>query len=365
MELSLAQARLALPKCRPNPAVGAVIVGICGAILGVGHTQSVGSDHAEISALKNAELLGNDVTGATIFVTLEPCSHQGRTGPCTLALINAKISKVVASIQDPNPMVSGKGFQALRDAGLEVIVGPGHLESKEINQGFFSRYLRGTPWVRLKVASSMDGRTSLTNGQSQWITGPAARKNGHAWRANAAAILTGIGTILTDNPRFDTRGSNSLREPVLVIVDSALRTPTDAKLFDFGRPVLIFTTKAESARSKELEAKGATIILSPESQFLKSTVDLNYVLSELVRREIDELHVEAGATLNGSLLKQGLVDEIIWYVAPKILGTGAPIADIGTLQSIPESNDFRFVSVEIIDEDMCVISRRIDSQKKT
>jgi len=359
MDLCLAQAKQATPSCLPNPAVGAVIVGTNGAILGIGHTQPPGGAHAEIAALRQAEGLGHDVKGATIYVTLEPCAHYGRTGPCALALIDAKISKVVASIEDPNPKVSGKGFQILRDAGVEVVIGPGSKESRELNIGFFSRFVRERPWVRLKIASSMDGRTALTNGRSQWITGEPAREDGYAWRAKASAILTGIGTILKDNPRLDTRGKSIAKEPILAIVDSGLNTPPNANIFRIRRPVLIFTAIECNEKRTALEVAGATVIYAPNLSSGK--VDLDKVLAELARREIGELHVEAGATLNGALIRAGLVDELIWYVAPKILGMGASIADIGVLQDISASPRFRFISVDFVATDLCIVARNVNS----
>lgn len=361
MELSLAQARLARPHCQPNPAVGAVIVGANGSVLGYGHTQRAGQAHAEIAALQHAKSLGNDVAGATIYVTLEPCAHYGRTAPCTLALINSKIAKVVASVEDPNPKVCGKGFQILQDAGIEVVIGPGRQQAQEINIGFFSRFIRGRPWVRLKVASSIDGRTALANGLSQWITGPAARDNGYLWRAKSSAILTGVGTILADNPRLDTHHKAAADEPLLAIVDSDLSTPLSAKIFLAKRRIFIFTTSTNSLKQTELEMRGVNVIHCPTTDSESKHVDLKYVLSELAREEVNEVHVEAGATLNGSLIQSNLVDEMIWYVAPKLLGNGAPIADIGTLDNIFESPQFKFISTEMIDNDIRIIARNNQS----
>lgn len=357
MEVSLAQARLASPHCHPNPAVGAVIVGTNGNILGFGHTQPAGQAHAEIAALQHAKILGNSVVGATIYVTLEPCAHYGRTGPCALALIDAKIAKVVASVQDPNPKVCGKGFQILREAGVEVVVGPGDRQAKEINLGFFSRFVRGRPWVRMKVASSMDGRTALANGQSQWITGAAAREDGYAWRAKSTAILTGVGTVLKDNPELDTHNKAIKTEPLLAVMDSKLSTPPNANIFKTARPVLIFTTSTDTKRQTDLEARGASVIHCPAAEGASKGVDLKEVLSELARREVSDIHVEAGSTLNGSLIQENFVDELIWYIAPKLLGTGASIANIGTLDSLSLAPEFQFISTEMIGDDICIIAR--------
>ncbi|RYF47914.1 MAG: bifunctional diaminohydroxyphosphoribosylaminopyrimidine deaminase/5-amino-6-(5-phosphoribosylamino)uracil reductase RibD, partial [Comamonadaceae bacterium] len=228
---ALALATRACGRTEPNPRVGCVIMSPDGRLLGQGHTQQAGRHHAEVMALSDAAARSYSVLGATAYVTLEPCSHHGRTGPCCDALIAAGIKKVVASIADPNPLVSGQGFARLRAAGVEVEVGPGAAESRELNIGFFSRMIRKTPWVRLKVAASLDGKTGLHNGVSQWITSEAARTDGHAWRARAGAVLTGVGTVLEDNPRLDVRLVETPRQPHLVVVDSQLQTPPDAHIF--------------------------------------------------------------------------------------------------------------------------------------
>ncbi|MEO8122385.1 MAG: bifunctional diaminohydroxyphosphoribosylaminopyrimidine deaminase/5-amino-6-(5-phosphoribosylamino)uracil reductase RibD, partial [Rhodoferax sp.] len=240
MRLALNHASRAALACAPNPAVGCVITTIAGHMVAQGHTQRTGGPHAEIMALRDAAAQGRSVAGATAYVTLEPCSHYGRTGPCCDALIAAGIKKVVSSIADPNPLVSGQGFDRLRAAGIEVIVGPGAAESRELNIGFFSRMIRKTPWVRMKMAASLDGKTALENGVSQWITSDAARTDGHAWRARACAVLTGIGTVLADNPRLDVRLVETPRQPHLVVVDSRLQTPLDAHLFIAGRACIIY-----------------------------------------------------------------------------------------------------------------------------
>ena len=233
--VAVALARDAIKITSPNPRVGCVLTGNDGDVLGKGHTQKAGGPHAEIMALRDAAARGNSVVGATAYVTLEPCSHHGRTGPCCDALIGAGIKKVVVSIQDPNPLVSGQGIARLRAAGIEVEVGPGAAESRELNIGFFSRMIRKTPWVRMKIAASLDGTTALANGQSQWITAEPARADGHAWRARSCAVLTGIGTVMQDNPRLDVRLVETPRQPHLVVVDSHLDTPLHAHLFIAGR----------------------------------------------------------------------------------------------------------------------------------
>ncbi|MGH8846541.1 MAG: bifunctional diaminohydroxyphosphoribosylaminopyrimidine deaminase/5-amino-6-(5-phosphoribosylamino)uracil reductase RibD, partial [Polaromonas sp.] len=253
----------ALLLAPPNPRVGCVITTANGAVIGLGHTQRTGGPHAEVMALRDAEAQGHAIEGATAYVTLEPCSHHGRTSPCCDALIAAGIKRVVASIADPNPLVSGQGFERLRAAGIEVEVGPGANESRDLNIGFFSRMIRKTPWVRMKVAASLDGTTALENGQSQWITSEPARADGHAWRARSCAVLTGIGTVLEDNPRLDVRLVVTPRQPHLVVVDSRLETPLDAHLFIAGRTLYIYAAEQNDAKKSALEARGATVIYLP------------------------------------------------------------------------------------------------------
>ena len=353
--VSLAQ--LALHSSNPNPRVGCLIVGNDGTLLGQGHTQRAGGPHAEIMALQDAAAKGFDVRGATAYVSLEPCSHHGRTGPCCDALIAAGIQKVVASVADPNPLVSDQGFARLRAAGLEVEVGPGAAESRELNIGFFSRMIRKTPWVRLKMAASLDGTTALDNGQSQWITGEAARADGHAWRARACAVLTGIGTVLEDNPRLDVRWVQTPRQPHLVVVDSRLDTPVDARIFIPGRAVWIYAAEQNYDRQKALEAAGATVTLLPG---LNSKVDLSAMMKDLAQREVNELHVEAGSKLNASLIHEALVDELVLYLAPALLGPGRGIASLTPLSQLNELTDarkLRFVATDMLGDDLRVVAR--------
>ena len=305
-------------------------------------------------ALCDATAQGHSVIGATAYVTLEPCSHHGRTGPCCDALIAAGIKKVVASIADPNPLVSGQGFARLRAAGIEVEVGPGATESRELNIGFFSRMIRRAPWVRMKMAASLDGTTALSNGQSQWITSPEARADGHAWRARACAVLTGIGTVLEDNPRLDVREVATPRQPHIVVVDSRLQTPLDAHLFIAGRACLIYAAVQNDAKKAALEARGATVVMLPDAN---GKVDLAAMMRDLGRREINELHVEAGSKLNGSLIRAGLVDEFVLYLAPKLLGPGQGMAAFGPLQSLSEAIELQFQSTDQVGADLRIVAR--------
>ncbi len=354
MQQALALAAQSLLLTSPNPRVGCIITTPGGRVLGQGATQRAGEAHAEVMALRDAAARGHSVVGATAYVTLEPCSHQGRTGPCCDALVAAGIQKVVAAIGDPNPLVTGQGFSRLRAAGIDVEIGPGGVESRELNIGFFSRMLRQTPWVRMKLAASLDGKTALDNGLSQWITSPEARADGHAWRARACAVLTGIGTVLADNPKLDVRLVDTPRQPTLVVVDSRLETPLDAALFVPGRTLIIYAAAPNPEKQAALAARGATVVLLPGAN---NKVDLAAMLRDLARREINELHVEAGEKLNGSLIRAGLVDEFVVYLAPKLIGQGRGMAHFGPLQELAQAVPLEFTSTALLGPDLRVTAR--------
>ena len=311
-------------------------------------------------ALSDASDKGLRVDGATVYVTLEPCSHFGRTPPCCNALIDAAVGKVVVAILDPNPLVSGRGVKMLRAAGIEVEVLPADsaeaIASRELNIGFFSRMIRKTPWVRIKIAASLDGQTALPDGQSQWITGEAARADGHAWRAKACAILTGVGTVLADNPRLDVRLTPNQRQPAIVIIDSRLETPLDAIILVASRARIIYAAVPNDAKKAALEALGVTVVYSPGPD---GKVDLAAVLRDLGTREINELHVEAGYKLNGSLIGAGLVDEFLIYLAPKLLGAGMGMAQLPPLASLAEAAPLRFLSADLIGDDVRLRARPV------
>jgi diaminohydroxyphosphoribosylaminopyrimidine deaminase / 5-amino-6-(5-phosphoribosylamino)uracil reductase len=362
--LDLAQQGLWLTS--PNPRVGCVITAADGAVLGEGHTQRAGGPHAEIMALRDAAARGGPVQGATAWVTLEPCAHQGRTGPCCDALAAAGIGRVVAAMTDPNPKVAGQGMARLAAAGVQTeMLDPASdiaVQARELNIGFFSRMERGLPWVRMKVATSLDGQTALQNGQSQWITGPQARADGHAWRARACAVLTGIGTVLEDNPQLNVRGWDVPRQPHLVIVDSRLETPVDARLFetlgqgDQARQIWIYTAASENQTQRQaLQDRGATVIDMPGPG---GKVDLAAMLRDLARREINELHVEAGHKLNGSFIREGLVDELLVYMAPQLLGPGQGMANLPALTVLSDSVKLAFHAVNRIGGDLRLLLRR-------
>ena len=364
LERALELAARALFLTSPNPHVGCVIASSDGHVLGQGHTQKAGGPHAEVMALRDAAALGHSVAGATAYVTLEPCSHHGRTGPCCQALIDAGIGRVVCTNLDPNPLVAGQGFSKLRAAGVEVEVltagDPHAIAARELNIGFFSRMVRKTPWVRMKVAASLDGTTALDNGVSQWITSAQARADGHAWRARSCAVLTGIGTVLADQPKLDVRLVETPRQPHVVVVDSGLQTPPDASLFIAGRQVLIYAATRNSSKESALRAAGAEVIYLPgvdANGHATGKVDLAAMLLDLGRREINELHVEAGHKLNGSLVREDLVDEFLVYLAPKMLGQGAGMVNLGPFTALAQGIELEFQSSALVGPDLRVLAR--------
>jgi diaminohydroxyphosphoribosylaminopyrimidine deaminase/5-amino-6-(5-phosphoribosylamino)uracil reductase len=313
MARALELAGRGLYTATPNPRVGCVIVRD-GAVAGEGWHERAGSPHAEVNALAAA---GGRARGATAYVSLEPCVHEGRTGPCTEALIQAGVARVVAAMRDPNPRVGGRGEARLKQAGIAVGTGLMAEEARELNVGFVSRMTRGRPWVRLKVAASLDGRTALANGRSQWITGEEARRDGHHWRARACAVLTGAGTVRDDDPRLTVRDVPTPRQPLRVVVDSRLESPPAARIFEGGGGVLVAAAREDDAKIAALKARGAEVIVLPNSA---GKVELADLFRELGRREINEVHVEAGFRLNGSLVREGQVDELLAYLAPSIIG---------------------------------------------
>jgi diaminohydroxyphosphoribosylaminopyrimidine deaminase/5-amino-6-(5-phosphoribosylamino)uracil reductase len=353
MSLALTWAEKAMNITTPNPRVGCVIVNPQGVLIGSGHTQSVGQAHAEIMALQDAEQQGHDLAGATAYVTLEPCSHQGHTGPCCDALIQVGLARVVVAVQDPNPQVSGNGIARLRQAGLQVDVGVSKDKALSLNLGFFKRMTQGVPWMRLKVAASLDGQTALSNGLSQWITSAAARQDGHAWRARACAVLTGIGTVLEDDPRLDVRDIDTPRQPTLVIVDSKLETPLNAKLWPIQREVWIYCAKEDADRKAALEAKGAQVTCLPNAQ---GKVDLRAMQKDLGQRNINEVHIEAGFKLNGSLLTAGVVDELLVYLAPLLIGQGMGMANLGPFEALSQALKLDIQNVMPIGNDIRLIA---------
>jgi diaminohydroxyphosphoribosylaminopyrimidine deaminase/5-amino-6-(5-phosphoribosylamino)uracil reductase len=342
MARALQLAARGLNTTTPNPRVGCVIVKD-DRVVGEGWHERAGTPHAEIHALQAG---GKAARGATVYVTLEPCSHHGRTPPCAEALINAGVGRVVAAMRDPNPLVAGGGIDMLTLAGVAAEVGLMEAEARVLNPGFISRMTRQRPWVRLKTASTLDGKTALANGASQWITGEAARADVQKLRARACAILTGSGTVLADNPRMNVRDFDIGRQPLRVIVDSALRTPASAAIL----PALVACHHAAPESRAALEASGAEVIALPGAD---GQVDLAALLTLLAQRGVNELHVEAGARLSGALLAAGLVDEWVAYVAPMAVGDDARgLFAQPQLATLADAARFRLADVRQIGGDL-------------
>lgn len=328
MTLALRLAEQGLYTTQPNPRVGCVIVKNQ-QVIGQGAHLKAREPHAEVYALRQA---GAAASGADAYVTLEPCSHHGRTPPCVDALIKAGVKRVIVAMQDPNPLVAGQGVQHLQAQGIQVEVGLMEKEAAALNPGFISRMTRGLPYVRSKIGASLDGRTALNNGKSQWITSEPARLDVQHWRAQSCAIITGVGTVLADNPSLTVRLENPARQPLRVIVDSRLQTPVDCKMLDATvmkhSPVLIAYVNDVHQKREALAATGAELLCLPAAD---SRVDLKVLLSNLAQRDINEVLIEAGQGLNGAFLQAKLIDEFIFYYAPKLMG-----ADAKAMFAIPE-----------------------------
>lgn len=335
----------------PNPRVGCVLVKD-DAIIGEGWHEKAGEPHAEINALRKVGPGGT--AGSTAYVTLEPCSHHGRTPPCADALIAAGVTRVVAALRDPNPLVAGQGLEKLRVAGIAVDSGLLETEARELNIGFVSRMTRGRPWVRLKIAASLDGKTALANGKSQWITGPDARRDVHAWRARSCAMLTGIGTVKDDDPRLTVRDATTTRQPLRVVVDSRLEISPDAAILADGN-CLIACAATQPEKVATLRARGAEVVALPNPE---GKVDLPALMLELGRRGINEVMVEAGAKLNGSLLRAGCGDELLIYQAPVLLGDAARgMLDLGAFTDLAEAQRLAIVERRAVGPDFLIRAR--------
>jgi diaminohydroxyphosphoribosylaminopyrimidine deaminase/5-amino-6-(5-phosphoribosylamino)uracil reductase len=333
----------------PNPRVGCVLVKD-GVVIGEGWHERAGEPHAEVLALR---VSGEKARGATAYVTLEPCSHYGRTPPCANALIAAGVTRVVIAMQDPNPLVAGQGMAKLRAANIEVECGLMEAEARNLNIGFVKRMTQGLPWVRSKIAASLDGRTALLNGESQWITGEAARRDVHIWRARSCAVISGIETLLKDDAQLSVRHISTTRQPLRVVLDSQLRTPTDARIFQGGQ-VLVVTAKADEHKIAELENAGAQVtVLAGEN----GRVDLLRAIKHLATIGCNEVLVEAGSTLNGALLNVGLVDELVLYFAPQLLGDMARgLAKLGELQTLEQSVELAWQDVRQVGKDLRILA---------
>jgi len=349
MSRALALAEHGLNTTTPNPRVGCVIVRE-GEKVGEGWHHRAGEAHAEAIALAQA---GSRARGATAYITLEPCNHFGRTPPCVDALIGARVGRVIAAMEDPNPRVNGTGLARLREAGIDVRCGLLGAQARALNIGFVSRMTRGLPWVRMKTAVSLDGFTALSDGTSQWITGEAARADGHAWRARSCAILTGIGTVRDDNPQMTARHAPVERQPLKVLVDSRLEVDPHARILQ-GGSVLVVGAIENPQAERELRDRGAEVVLMPNAA---GKVDLPALMRELAARGINELHVEAGFKLNGSLLREDCVDELLIYMAPRLLGQGIGVCELPAPSQLSEARQLQFESVERLGDDLRVLAR--------
>lgn len=349
MAEALRLAERGLCTTSPNPRVGCVLVKN-GAVIGAGWHERAGEPHAEVYAILQA---GSEARGATAYVTLEPCSHHGKTPPCADALVAAGVSRVVVAMQDPNPLVAGRGVARLREAGIVVEVGLMESAAQELNAGFVARMTRGTPLVRSKIGMSLDGRTALANGVSQWITGEDARRDVQHWRARSCAVLTGVNTVLADDPQLNVRTLQTGRQPLRVVLDSDLRMPPEAKVLHGG--ALVYAVNPDPLKVRHLEEAGAEVAVLPDGD---GRVNLLEMLQDLAQRGCNEVLVEAGATLNGALLKAGLVDELLLYVAPSLLGDAArSIASLGELTSLTQRVRLHWKDLRQIGDDLRITVR--------
>jgi len=350
MAQALKLAERGLYTTTPNPRVGCVLVKN-GKLLAEGWHERAGEPHAEVNALRAA---GEKAKGATAYVTLEPCSHHGRTPPCTDALIDAGVARVVVAMQDPNPQVSGQGIVRLQNAGIAVECGLMEVLARELNAGFSKRMTSGMPLVRSKIAMSLDGRTALNNGASQWITGTEARRDGHHWRARSCVVLTGIDTVLADNAQLTVREVKTTRQPLRVVLDSQLRLPATASILQ-GGDVLIYTTLNDVQKISHLQQAGATVVILPA---MNGRVDLVACLKDLAVRGCNEVLVEAGRTLNGMLIQAGLIDELVLYFAPQLLGDMARgMAQLGELTSLNQKIELEWQDVRQIGRDLRIVAK--------
>ena len=349
MARALELAERGLYTTTPNPRVGCVIVS-GGEVAGEGWHEKAGGPHAEVNALQAA---GARARGSTAYVTLEPCTHHGRTPPCVDALLAGGVARVVAAMKDPY-LHAGDGLAALERRGVEVASGLLENEARELNVGFVARLTRGRPWVRMKIAASLDGKTALSNGRSQWITGEAARRDGHHWRARACAVLTGIGTVNDDDPRLTVRDVETTRQPLRIVVDSRLETPLTAHVLEGGN-VLVAAAREHHDRIAALQEKGAEVIVLPNAA---GKVELPDLFRELARRGLNEIHVEAGHKLNGSLLNEGMVDELVLYLAPDVIGdTARGMFNLPELTELSGRRRASIRDVRMVGDDVRLIAR--------
>ncbi len=353
MAQALRLAEMGLYSTSPNPRVGCVLVAD-GRIIGSGWHRQAGEAHAEVYALREA---GDAARGSTAYVTMEPCSHHGRTPPCADALISAGVARVVTAAADPNPLVAGSGNSKLRAAGLQVDTGLMEAVAHELNIGFYSRMNRGTPWLRSKIGLSLDGRTALANGVSKWITGEAARQDVQRWRARSCAVLTGIGTVLADDARLNVREPRGARQPLRVVLDSNLQISVTARIFLSVKNsnVLVYTASRDNKKISLLNNAGASVSILPDGN---GRIDLAGVMRDLAKRGCNEVLVEAGSTLNGALLRAGLTDELLLYIAPQLLGDlGRGMFKLGELGSLDQRVNLKWQDIRQVGTDLRIMAR--------
>ena len=351
MARALQLASKGINTSHPNPAVGCVIVNH-GKIVGEGWHQNAGGPHAEINALKSA---GNSARGATMYVTLEPCCHHGKTPPCTKAIIKAGINRVVTAVEDPNPLVNRAGISALQQAGIDVLCGVGQNQAKRINRGFLKRITTGIPWITLKIATSLDGKTAMDSGESQWITGSAARNDAHRLRASSSAILTGVGTVLRDDPSMTARSEGVQRQPHRIILDTNLSTPPEANIFKGDGKVLLLTTIVDDELIPSYDTRKTEVISFEE---IRGRIDLHKVVKLLGEKEYNNILLEAGSRLSGSMLRAGLVDEVVVYMSPDLLGSDArDMFSIAGMQFLSDKISFEFESIVTVGRDTKITLR--------
>jgi len=346
MARALYLSRKGINTTHPNPAVGCVIVND-GKVVGEGWHELFGRAHAEINALKQA---GKSAAGAIMYVTLEPCSHQGKTPPCVKAIIKSGVCRVVIATEDPNPLVNRSGILELQQAGIDVILGIGQSEAKRINRGFLKRMAIGLPWVTLKIATSLDGKTAMANGESQWITSKHARQDVQKLRASVSAILTGVGTVLRDDPDMNVRLDGTQRQPLRIILDTNLSTPENAKIVSGDGNTLIITANTDDSAIDNFREKSVEIFHCPTQG---GRINLQEVMLELGRREMNTILLEAGSQLSGSMLEQGLVDEIIVYMAPDLMGCDArDMFKIPGLECMSDKLKLQYKDVVMVGRDL-------------
>lgn len=354
MSRALQLAEKGLYTTHPNPRVGCVVVKD-DVVIGEGWHEKAGLPHAEVLALREA---GAAARGASVYVSLEPCCHQGRTPPCTGFLVNAGVKRVIAAMEDPNPQVTGGGVQNLRSVGIDVDVGVLRQAAEKLNRGFVQRIKKGRPWVTVKVAASVDGRTATRSGESKWISNQQSRKDVHHWRARSSVVLTGSGTVLADNPALTVRYVETARQPLRVIVDSNFSTPFDAKVVSGPGRVLVAIANTDQVHLENIDSERVEVVYVPNAD---RTIDLVALMDHLSQREINEVLVEAGPTLSGALMRAGLVNEVLVYLAPSLLGSeGRGMFNLNGLGHLADRLQFDMIDVRQFGDNLRITLQPLD-----